>query len=162
MDKVAVLYDRCTGEEIGNLIGHSEKVTSVLFHPKQGAVLTGSADNTVRLWTGTSVGYDTSYDIRTHTGEVTGVDLHSSRDYFVSSSLDETWGFHDLHTGSTLLHLRNDKALACIQFHPDGLLVGTGTSDAMIQMWDVKKGENVVSFSGHEGRVNSISFSENG
>ena len=165
VDKVAVLYNRKTGKKIGNLTGHSKKVTTVLFHPTQEAVLTGSADKTVRLWTGTNAGYDTSYRVRTHTGEVTGVDLHSSGDYFVSSSLDETWGFHDVRTGSTLLHVQNAKATAlnCIKFHPDGLLVGTGTSDSLIRLWDVKeKGKNVVSFSGHKGKVNSISFSENG
>jgi len=53
--------------------------------------------------------------------------------------------------------------LECIRFHPDGLLVGTGTSDGIIRLWDVKdKGKNAANFTGHKSKITSIAFSENG
>ena len=35
---------------IQTLEGHTENVTSVLFHPKLPILLTGSEDGTVRIW----------------------------------------------------------------------------------------------------------------
>jgi pre-mRNA-processing factor 19 len=165
VDKVAVLFNRRTGKKIGALTGHTKKITSVLFHPTQDSVFTASADKVVRVWVSTPAGYETQHWIRTHTSDVTSIDIHPSGDYLVSASLDESWGFHDIRTGNTLQQVKHPKAAAleCIRFHPDGLLVGTGTSDGIIRLWDVKdKGKNAANFTGHKAKITSVAFSENG
>ena len=46
--------------------------------------------------------------------------------------------------------------------HPDGLILGSGTTDGMVRIWDIKSQQNVVSFTGHGGAIGSLCFSENG
>lgn len=54
------------------------------------------------------------------------------------------------------------SAYSCAALHPDGLILCTGTEDAAVRIWETRTSKNVAKFDGHEGRINRISFSENG
>merc|ERR1719228_1077409 len=105
--------------------------------------------------------------IRAHSAPVTGISLHATGDYLLSCSTDMHWAFSDIRTGRVLTKVSENSgeimpALTCAQFHPDGLIFGTGTDDSIIKIWDLKERANVANFQGHSGPITSIAFSENG
>jgi pre-mRNA-processing factor 19 len=45
---------------------------------------------------------------------------------------------------------------------PDGLILASGCSDAVVKVWDVKSQKSVAKVEGHTAAVTGLSFSENG
>ncbi|KAF3558300.1 hypothetical protein F2Q69_00011377 [Brassica cretica] len=166
IDATAVIFDRPSGQILSTLTGHSKKVTSVKFVGDSDLVLTASADKTVRVWRDSGDGqYACGHTLNDHSEEVRAVTVHATNKYFVSASLDSTWCFYDLSSGLCLAKVADDSEkvdYTAAAFHPDGLILGTGTSQSVVKIWDVKSQANVARFDGHTGEVTSISFSENG
>ncbi|CBI23714.3 pre-mRNA-processing factor 19 isoform X2 [Vitis vinifera] len=166
VDANAVLFDRQSGQILSTLSGHSKKVTSVKFVTQDDLFLTASADKTVRVWQGSdNENYNCRHILKDHTAEVQAVTVHATNNYFVTASLDNTWCFYDLSSGLCLTQVADasgSEGYTSAAFHPDGLILGTGTSEALVKIWDVKSQANVARFDGHVGAVTAISFSENG
>uniref|UniRef100_A0A669CM13 Pre-mRNA-processing factor 19 n=1 Tax=Oreochromis niloticus TaxID=8128 RepID=A0A669CM13_ORENI len=162
-DKNVVVFDKNEEQIVATLKGHTKKVTSVIYHPSQSVVFSASPDTTIRVWSVT--GGNCVQVVRAHEAGVTGLSLHATGDYLLSSSEDQYWAFSDIQTGRVLTKVTDESAgcaLTCAQFHPDGLIFGTGTADSQIKIWDLKERTNVANFPGHSGPVTSIAFSENG
>lgn len=162
-DKTAVVFEKESEQVVATLKGHTKKVTSVLYHNKEDVAVTASPDTTVRVWSVPDS--SCSNVIRAHDGAVTGISLHATGDYILSSSVDEHWAFSDIHTGKVISKANDTAApspFMCAQFHPDGLIFGTGTADSAVKIWDLKEKANVANFLGHTGPITSVAFSENG
>jgi pre-mRNA-processing factor 19 len=60
----------------------------------------------------------------------------------------------------------SNSRLTTAQFHPDGLLLGTATSDGKLRIWDIREQKNVVTLGNQTGSAEQVmqtmSFSENG
>uniref|UniRef100_A0A3B4TEB9 Pre-mRNA-processing factor 19 n=1 Tax=Seriola dumerili TaxID=41447 RepID=A0A3B4TEB9_SERDU len=147
-DKNVVVFDKNEEQIVATLKGHTKKVTSVIYHPSQSVVFSASPDTTIRVWSVT--GGNCVQVVRAHEAGVTGLSLHATGDYLLKSSPND----------SILTNVFD--TLTCAQFHPDGLIFGTGTADSQIKIWDLKERTNVANFPGHSGPVTSIAFSENG
>lgn len=129
MDGTAQIYDTASQRQYGSLEGHSKRLTCAAYATPS-VLLTTSADKTTRIWSEQQPGsFACSAVLKDHSAEVVGVTLHPSRKYFVTGSADATWAFYDLETASCLKQVADDSikdAYTAIQFHPDGLILGTG------------------------------------
>ncbi|CAB3379325.1 Hypothetical predicted protein [Cloeon dipterum] len=163
-DKCAAVFNKDTEQVVAILKGHTKKVTRVIYHFDEDTVLTASPDTTIRVWNVPTS--QTIQLLRIHDGPVTGLSLHPTGDYVLSTSIDQHWAFSDIRSGQLLTKVTDDGSegagLTTAQFHPDGLIFGTGTTTSQVKIWDVKEQSNVANFSGHTGPITAISFSENG
>ena len=158
-DHTVAIFDKVSSQRVQQLSGHSKKVLDVKFVGDN--VLSCGADKVVKLWSTDGSEIATFGD---HTGDVTSVSVHPSNSYFVSTSTDKTWGFHDLTTSSciTLVNDDTDSAITCANFHPDGVILGAGTKDSVVKLWDAKDARKLLQLDGHASEITGLSFSENG
>ncbi|CAO3667095.1 unnamed protein product [Umbelopsis ramanniana] len=170
-DKHVQVYSREKDKVLANLTGHTKKVTSVKFRGDTDSTdeidiaVSASADKSVRVWGNGEKGYGLLHNIHSHKSDVNAVTVHPSKSYFASASLDSTWAFHEFETGSTLISVTDsetDAGYTAANFHPDGMILGCGTADSTVRIWDIKSQRPAASFTGHTGKITALNFSENG
>jgi len=168
VDSQVILFNRDTAKTVQKLVGHTKKVTSVLFHPTREVLLSASQDATVRVWKCSDAAkweapYDCAHIVRRHAGEVVDLSIHPLGDYFLSASRDKSWAVHDFGSGRCVRHVKDlDNTFGCMKFHPDGLILAGGTEEKTVTVWDIKEQVTVATLPGHEGPIEVLSFSENG
>ena len=66
--------------------------------------------------------------------------VHATGEYIVSTSTDKSWAFSDIATGKCLQLVQGDISggFSASMVHPDGLILGSGTTDGMVRIWDLK------------------------
>lgn len=159
-DGDCILYNRILGKKLTTF--HTKHaINRTVFHTSLDLLFTAS--DQISFWSISQQSTQPIRSIRTHSDMVTGLSLHPSGDFILSSSRDRTWAFSDVTTGTCLYQNKTGSApYSCISFHPDGLIFGTGSEENMIEIWDVKNQQQATSFSVHKGKITDLSFSENG
>nr|KJB12605.1 hypothetical protein B456_002G026500 [Gossypium raimondii] len=148
-------------------------ISSIDINLSKDIVATGGIDSSAVLFDQTS-GVILS-TLSGHSKKVTSVKFVAPSNVILSGSADKTvriWqGSEDGncdcrhilkdHTAE-VEDPSNSMGYTSAAFHPDGLILGTGTTEATVRIWDVKSQGNVANFDGHTGSITAISFSENG
>jgi pre-mRNA-processing factor 19 len=148
VDKQAIIYNHTEDKIVSTFKGHSKKVTGIALHPSSDVVLSCSLDSTVCVWnsqSGDSIStitvrlfmylslrgffVDTFADFQAHSKGVSGLSLHPIGDYVLSGSADKSWAFSDIRTARTISSSSGSAGVSSIQWHPDGIIFGAGTSD---------------------------------
>jgi len=142
-------------------IGHTGPVFSVCFSPDDKTVLTGSADNTAKLW---DVATGKEYlSFSGHSSSISSVAFSKSGKYVLTGSWDKTARLWNAESGAMLVNFdKHDDWVSSVAFSSDEKYVATGCYDKLARLWDLESGKKIKTFKGHSGRISSIAFSPRG
>lgn len=142
-------------------LGHAGGVRAVAFSPDGQWALSGSEDQTLRLWE-----VATGREVRTfvgHTEAITFAVFSPDGKQILSSSYDRTLKLWDAATGREIRTFRGHaEGVWDAAFSPDGKWALSGGADQQMKLWNVATGDEVRTFAGHQQAVTDVDFSPDG
>ncbi len=150
-----------SGQEVRRFVGHKDMVETVAVTPDGKYVVSGSRDNTVRLWD-----LATGREVRRFTGHknwVGSVAVTPDGRHVVSGSTDTTVRLWDLATGKEVRRFTGHQhSVLSVAVTPDGKYVTSGSFDNTGRLWDLAAGREVLRFTGHVDAVWSVAVTPDG
>ena len=147
-----------------NQILHGATVRSVAFSPDGQRIVSGSEDNTVRVWDA-QTGAPISNPLSGHTDWVGSVAFSPDGQRIVSGSGDQTVRLWDAKTGVPIGNPLSGHTgwVGSVAFSPDGQHIVSGSADNTVRVWDAKTGAPIGNpLRGHRDQVWSVAFSPDG
>lgn len=126
--------------QIHHLVGHAHKITCVRLIDGGKAVLTGSADRSIKVWDISRQTYKQTVTLR-HSSTSNCVDVGSDLNTAVSGHLDGGLRCWDLRTGNRTVDLAaiHDGGITSVRFHPtDSTQILTNSLDSSLKIIDTR------------------------
>jgi len=140
---------------------HEKAVYVTAFSPDGKRVVTGSGDNTARLWDA-STGAEIAV-LNAHAGGIHAASFSPDGKCVVTGSDDNTARLWDASTGAEIAVLNaHTGGIHAASFSPDGKRVVTGSSDNTARLWDASTGAGIAVLNAHTGGIHAASFSPDG
>ncbi len=135
-------------------------MSSVAFSPDGTQALSGSDDDTLKLWDLASG--KCLRPLEGHSSFVTSVAFSPDGTQALSGSW-ETLKLWDLASGKCLRTFEgHSKWVSSVAFSPDGTQALSGSGDNTLKLWDITSGKCIQTLEGHAGGVTSVAFSPDG
>jgi WD40 repeat protein len=149
--------------EIRSIVGHSKEIMSVAYCNDGRRAVSGSFDNTMRLWD-----VATGKELRRfegHQAVVHSVALSPDNRQVLSGSWDGSIRLWDVETAKEVRRFQGSPGVVLtVALSPDGrqALSGAGNGDHSTRLWDVATGKEIRRFEGHTGEIHGVAFSPDG
>ena len=132
-------------EEIRASAGHTDRVKTIVVSPDGQFALSGSADNTLKLWE-----ISTGKEVRTFKGHSLSVESAAfSPDgrFVLSGSLDKTVKLWDTNTGIEIRTFDgHTEEVNSIAITPEGRFAISGSTDNTLKLWGMQQTTNNISY----------------
>jgi WD40 repeat protein/serine/threonine protein kinase len=143
------------------LRGHRGQVSCVAFSPDGQKIVTGSSDQTAKVWD--AVRGTELLTLKGHTGNVVSVAFSPDGRRIFTGGADQKARIWEATTGQEILTLNGQTNLAkSVAFSPDGQRIVTGGSDGMARVWEAASGKQVFTLHAHNAPIESVAFSPDG
>ncbi|NEQ67280.1 MAG: hypothetical protein F6K21_17585 [Symploca sp. SIO2D2] len=147
-----------TIRERNSFEGHKDSVTSVSFSPDGKLIASGSADNTVKLW---SVDGKEIATFEGHKDKITSIAFSPDSQMVVSGSADNIMKLWkpEGKEGKEIASFQGHKdIITSISFSPNGQMVASGSVDKTVTLWNLE-GKVITTFKEHKETVTGVAFS---
>ena len=154
-------WQRQTHQALKTLRGHMEYVSSVAFSPDGQRIVTGSFDQTAKVWeAGSGRGLLT---IKGNGARIWSVAFSPDGWRIVTGGADGTAKVWEAASGRELLRLKGHSAMiVSVAFSPDGQRVVTGSLDQTAKVWDIANGKELLTLKGHSYDLLFVAFTPDG
>src|SRR5260221_209745 len=145
-------------------IGHSGPVICLSYSPNGRHVVSGSYDNTIRIWD-TKTGVAVGEPLTGHIQSVRSVAYSPDGRHIVSGSADNAIRIWDAKTGGAVGEplKGHAKSVSSVAYSPDGRHIVSGSEDNTIRIWDAETGAAVHEpLKGHTEGVSFAAYSPDG
>lgn len=161
VDGAITVVDLKAAKSVCSTKTHKKQVISALWTSNSTFIST-SLDSTVRLFSVEEQknGYKLKVQ-ETMEADMKCIAVHPSKSIFAAGGQD-VWTLNDLETFQPLVTVSARSLYSCLSFHPDGLILGAGSSQGQVVIYDVKTNKIATEFKGHNSEISSVAFSENG
>jgi len=151
-------WQRQTHLPLKTLRGHLEDVTSVAFSPDGQQIVTGSWDQTAKVWEAAS-GREL-LTLKGHSAPIWCVVFSPDGRQIVTGSWDGTANVWEAASGRVILTLKGHSApIRSVAFSPDSQSIATGSWDQTAKLWESASGRLLRTLEGTNGNVGSVAFS---
>ncbi|MCW3054409.1 MAG: hypothetical protein JWN14_3579, partial [Chthonomonadales bacterium] len=154
-------WNRLCHQDLRTLQGHTAPVLSAAFSPDGKRIVTGSGDNTAKVWNA-----DTGKNpltLKGHMNAVTSVAFSPDGKRIVTGSWDCTAKIWDSRTGKEIETLKgHTNQITSVAFSPNGKWIVTGSFDKTAKVWDAGTGKETLTLKGHTDGIWSVAFSLDG
>ncbi|KAF5841762.1 WD40-repeat-containing domain protein [Dunaliella salina] len=143
------------------LTGQRKDVRSVAFTPDGATLVSGSFDNTIKLWDVASGSCRAT--LEGHTKRVRSVAVSKDGCTLVSGSDDRTARLWDLGSCRLTATLSDHTGwVFSVAISPDNATVASGSEDKTVRLWDARSGSHKATLQGHSAFVYCVAFSVDG
>jgi WD40 repeat protein len=146
---------------VDTLKGHNDAITAVHISADGRFGLSGSDDNTIRLWS-----LDEQRCLRTlegHTNTVRALRFHRNGQHALSCSADKTVRLWHTQTGNCVhIFEGHSAAVRAIDVSGDGQRIASGAEDKTVRVWDFEARECVAVLQGHTHWAGAVAINETG
>jgi WD40 repeat protein len=145
--------------EIGS--GHKSTVTSVAFAPDGKYIVSGSSDNSIKLWSVETK--ELLYTFEGHSNWVNSVSFSGDGRFIVSGSSDRSVKLWSVEERRLLYTFEgHSDGVYSVSISRDGRFIISGSYDKSVKLWSVEERRLIDTFEGHSGGVYSVSISRDG